>query len=94
MMTHPARYAWLAWQAGWVFTLRSAQLWTEPAGAAAALAEMAEEKQRAFAEGAIAAGRAVLAGSRPDLVAAAALGPVRRRVASNHRQLTGPRRRR
>jgi hypothetical protein len=92
-MTHPAHYAWLAWQASWVFTLRSAQLWAEPAGAASALAVMAAEKQRAFAQGALAAGRAALAGARPDLVAAAAIGPARRRVASNLRQLTGPRRR-
>ncbi|WP_270938504.1 hypothetical protein, partial [Falsiroseomonas oryzae] len=71
-MTDPARMALLAWQAGWVFTLRSAQLWTEPAAAAAALAEMAAEKQRAFAAGAVAAGRAAMLGSRPDVVAAAA----------------------
>ncbi|HEV7264929.1 MAG TPA: hypothetical protein VGN83_08440 [Falsiroseomonas sp.] len=92
-MTNPAHYAWLAWQAGWVFTLRSAQLWTEPAGAAASLAAMATEKQRAFAEGALAAGRAVLAGGGPERVAAAALRPARRRVASNLRQLTRPGRR-
>lgn len=87
-MTHPAAYALLAWQAGWVFTLRSAQLWTEPAGAATALAEMAAEKQRAFAAGAMAAGRAAMLGARPDLVAAAALRPARRRVAANLRRLT------
>lgn len=87
-MTHPAAYAWLAWQAGWVFTLRSAQLWTEPAEAASALAEMAAEKQRAFTAGAFAAGRAAMLGTRPDLVAAAALRPARRRVAANLRQLT------
>ncbi|WP_372621182.1 hypothetical protein [Falsiroseomonas sp.] len=92
-MTDPAHFAWLAWQAGWVFTLRSAQLWAEPAGAATALAAMAAEKQRAFAEGALAAGRAALAGSRPELVAAAALRPAHRRVASNLRQLTRPGRR-
>lgn len=90
-MTNPAAYALLAWQAGWVFALRSAQLWTEPAGAATALAEMAAEKQRAFAAGAMAAGRAAMLGSRPDLVAAAALSPARRRVAVNLRQLTRPR---
>jgi hypothetical protein len=90
-MTNPAAYALLAWQAGWVFTLRSAQLWAEPASAAAALAEMAAEKQRAFAEGAFAAGRAVMDGTRPDLVAAAALRPARRRVAANLKALTGPR---
>lgn len=87
-MTSPAHYALLAWQAGWVFTLRSAQLWAEPATAAAALTEMAVEKQRAFAAGALAAGQAALLGSRPDLVAAAALRPARRRVAANLKQLT------
>jgi hypothetical protein len=90
-MSNPAAYALLAWQAGWVFTLRSAQLWAEPATATAELARMAAEKQRAFAAGAVAAGRAALDGARPDLVAAAALGPARRRVAANLRQLTRPR---
>lgn len=90
-MTHPAAFALLAWQAGWVFALRSAQLLTEPATASAELARMAAEKQRAFAAGAMAAGRAALLGSRPDLVAAAALKPARRRVAANLRQLTRPR---
>jgi hypothetical protein len=80
--------ALLAWQACWVFTLRSAQLWTQPAEAATALTAMAAEKQRAFAAGAFAAGQAALAGSRPDVVAAAALRPARRRVAANLRQLT------
>jgi len=87
-MTDPAALALLAWRTGWVFTLRSAQLWTEPAGAATALADMAAEKQRAFAAGAMAAGRAAMLGARPDLVAAAALSPARRRVASNYRRLT------
>ncbi len=87
-MTHPAAFALLAWQAGWVFALRSAQLWAEPAGAALALTEMAAEKQRAFAAGAMAAGWAAINGRRPDLVMAAALRPARRRVAANLRQLT------
>jgi hypothetical protein len=87
-MTNPAGFALLAWQAGWVFTLRSAQLWAEPGGAALALAEMAAEKQRAFAAGALAAGRAAMDGARPDVVAAAALRPAQRRVAANLRQLT------
>jgi hypothetical protein len=87
-MTHPAAFALLAWQSGWVFALRSAQLWADPATATAALAEMAAEKQKAFAAGAIAAGRAAMLGSRPDLVAAAAIRPARRRVAANLRLLT------
>jgi hypothetical protein len=89
-MTPPA-YALLAWQAGWVFALRSAQLWTAPAEAAGALTEMVAEKQRAFADGAFAAGRAAMLGHRPDRVAAAALRPARRRVAANLRLLTRPR---
>ena len=86
-MTNPAAYALFAWQAGWVFTLRSMQLGTDPVGASAALAEMGAEKQKAFTDGAFAAGRAVLAGARPDLVAAAALRPARRRVSANMRAL-------
>lgn len=86
-MTNPAAYALFAWQAGWVFTLRSVQLATQPAEAATALAAMVEEKQKAFLEGAIAASRAVLDGARPDVVADAALRPARRRVAANMRAL-------
>ena len=85
-MRTPADYALLAWQAGCVFTLRSAQLWTQPATAAATLCEMAEEKQRAFTAGAIAATQAAMLGTRPDLVAAAALAPARRRVRANLRK--------
>lgn len=87
-MTDPAAFALLAWRMGWVFTLRSAQLWAEPAGAATALADMATEKHRAFADGALAAGRAAMLGTRPDLVVAAAFTPARRRVVSNYRRLT------
>jgi hypothetical protein len=87
-MTDPAAFALLAWQSGWVFTLRTAQLWISPADAAAALTEMAAEKHAAFTAGAFAAGRAALDGSRPDLVAEAALRPTRRRVAANLRRLT------
>jgi hypothetical protein len=87
-MPPPGAYALLAWQASWVFAIRSAQLWTEPAGAVAALTDMAVEKQQAFAAGAFAAGRAAMAGTRPDLVAAAALRPARRRVAANLKSLT------
>lgn len=87
-MTNPTAYALMAWQASWVFAIRSAQLWTEPATASAALVEMAAEKHRAFTAGAIAASRAAMRGTRPDLVAVAALAPARRRVAANIRQLT------
>jgi len=87
-MTTPVRYAWMAWQASWVFTIRSAQLWAAPTMAGSELTRMAEEKQRAFTDGVFAASRAVLRGTRPDLVAHAALAPARRRVAANLRQLT------
>lgn len=86
-MTDPAAFARFAWQAGWVFTLRSMQLWAEPAGAATALAAMAAEKQRAFAAGALAAGLAAARGESPEAVAAAALRPSQRRVAANLRKL-------
>ena len=86
-MTHPAAYALFAWQAGWVFTLRSMQLTTDPAGAGAALAAMVAEKQKAFSDGAFAASRAMMAGARPDVVAEAALRPSLRRVSANMRAL-------
>ncbi|MGG5818865.1 hypothetical protein [Falsiroseomonas sp. HW251] len=89
-MTPPA-YALMAWQASWVFTLRSMQLWTDPMAATSELTRMAMEKHRAFSAGAMAAGKAALIGTRPDLVAAAAVAPARRRVAANLRELTGRR---
>jgi hypothetical protein len=76
-----------AWQAGWVFTLRSAALWTEPAKAQAKLTEYALEKQKAFATGAIEAGTAAMTGANPAAVVAAALGPSHRRVRANARKL-------
>jgi hypothetical protein len=86
-MMNPAAYALFAWQAGWVFTLRSMQLGTDPVGASAALAEMVAEKQKAFTDGAFAAGRAVMDGARMDVVAEAAMRPARRRVSANMRAL-------
>ena len=90
-MTTPVGYVWMAWQASWVFTLRSVQLWTDPATAASELTRMAAEKQEAFTAGVLAAGKAAMLGTRPDLVAHAALAPARRRVSANLRQLTRPR---
>jgi hypothetical protein len=84
---NPFAAAAFAWQAGMVFTLRSLELWTEPAKAQARLAEYAFEKQRAFTAGAMRAGRAALAGADPAAVAAAALEPARRRVRANHRAI-------
>jgi hypothetical protein len=86
-MRHPAEFALFAWQAGWVFALRSARLWTEPATAAGSLAKMALEKQKAFADGMMAAGRAAIRGADAHGVAAAALRPARRRVSANVKAL-------
>ena len=44
----PFTYGLFAWQAGWVFALRSAALWAEPATAQAKLTEYVLEKQKAF----------------------------------------------
>ena len=83
----PFAYGLFAWQAGWVFALRSAELWTEPAKAQARLTEYALEKQKAFASGVIKAGAAAMVGSRPEVVVAAALAPSRKRVSANARKL-------
>ncbi len=83
----PFTYGLFAWQAGWVFALRSAALWAEPATAQAKLAEYVLEKQKAFATGAIDAGAQMLIGATPAAAAAAALAPSRRRVRANARKL-------
>lgn len=83
----PFTYGLFAWQTGWVFALRSAALWTEPAKAQAKLTEYALEKQKAFATGALDAGTAMMAGASPAAVAAAALAPSHRRVRANARKL-------
>ena len=84
----PFTYGLFAWQAGWVFALRSAELWTEPTKAQARLTEYALEKQKAFAEGAVKAGFAAMDGAAPGVVAAAALAPSRKRVRANARKLS------
>jgi hypothetical protein len=84
---NPFTTALFAWQTGFVFTLRSMQLWAEPAKATAQLTEFALEKQRAFSAGAIAAGQAAMAGAEAQAVLAAALGPAQRRVRANARKL-------
>lgn len=81
-----AAYAWLA-EAGWVFMMHSARLLAEPTTANARLAALATEKQRAFAEGAIRAGAAVMRGAKPEVIANAAMAPARRRVRANARKL-------
>jgi hypothetical protein len=90
--TPPNPFAAHAWflEAGWVFMMHSAQLMTDPARATAKLAALGAEKQRAFAEGAIQAGAAMLRGARPDLVAQAAMAPARRRVRANSRKILKP----
>lgn len=81
------RWSLFAWQAGWVFTLRSASLWAEPATAAPALTEMALEKQRAFTQGWMDAGRKALQGADARQIANAAMALARRRVAANAKTL-------
>lgn len=83
----PFTAAAFAWQSAFVFTLRSMQLWTEPAEAQARLTAYALEKQRAFAAGAMAAGQAALAGEAATAVMAAALAPAHRRVRANAQKL-------
>ncbi|WP_149538865.1 hypothetical protein [Siccirubricoccus phaeus] len=85
---NPFAAAALAWQAGFVFTARSLQLWAEPASAQAMLLRYALEKQRAFEAGALAAGQAMLAGAAAPAVMAAAMAPAERRVRANLRRLT------
>jgi hypothetical protein len=84
----PFAAAMLAWQAGTVFTLRSQTMWSDPARAQLLLTQYAMEKQRAFAVGTAAAGRAALAGADPAAVLQAALLPAHRRLRANHRALT------
>jgi hypothetical protein len=55
--------------------------------ASSRLADMVAEKQRAFTAGMMGAAAAMAVGSRPDVVAAAAIGPAQRRVAVNARRL-------
>ncbi|MDB5315029.1 MAG: hypothetical protein JWO24_873 [Rhodospirillales bacterium] len=76
-----------AWEASAVFTRRSFDLAQNPVDAGFRLSDMALEKQRAFTEGAMAAWDAALIGTRPDLVAVAALLPAQRQVTENHRRL-------
>jgi hypothetical protein len=84
----PFTAAAFAWQAGFVFSMRSVQLWTQPAQAQAQLTAYALEKQRAFSAGAMAASQAMLAGAAAPAVMAAALGPAHRRVRANLKALT------
>jgi hypothetical protein len=84
---NPFTTATLAWQTAFVFTLRSMQLWTEPAEAQARLTGYALEKQRAFTAGAMAAGEAMLAGHMAHTVFEAAMAPAHKRVQANARKL-------
>ncbi|CAH0284004.1 hypothetical protein ROS9278_04025 [Roseomonas sp. CECT 9278] len=69
-----------------VMLRRSLALWAEPESAGPALARMVAEKQRAFVDGAIAAGFAAASGAHPAAVAAAAIRPTRSRVRRNLRR--------
>lgn len=73
-----------ALQAQAVMWRRSAALLSaSPAAQQAGLLRMAQEKQRAAAAGLAAATRSALRGDKPANVAAAALGPARKRVRRN-----------
>jgi hypothetical protein len=69
-----------------VMLRRSLALWAEPESAGPALARMVAEKQRAFVDGAIAAGFELARGAHPAAVAAAAIRPTRSRVRRNLRR--------
>lgn len=84
---NPFTTATLAWQTAFVFTLRSMQLWTEPAEATARLTGYALEKQKAFTAGAMAASQAMLAGHMAHTVLEAAMAPAHKRVRANARKL-------
>lgn len=81
-------YVWLA-EAGRVFVTHSLQLAARPQGAPARLAKLGAEKQRAFSEGLLAAGWQILQGAPPRRIARAAMAPVKGRVRSNARRLSG-----
>lgn len=83
----PFTAAAFAWQSGFVFAARSLLLWNNPVTAQAELTRFALEKQRAFTQGALAAGEAMLAGAHGGAVVAAALRPAQRRVRANMRRL-------
>lgn len=87
----PIALGFFAWQASWVFALRTASLAGDPMNAGARLADMVTEKQRAFTAGMMGAAAAMAVGSRPDVVAAAAMRPAQRRVAVNARRLASGR---
>ena len=84
---NPFTTATIAWQTAFVFTLRSMQLWSEPATAQARLTAYALEKQKAFTAGAMAAGQAAMSGAAAPTVLEAALAPAHRRVRVNARKL-------
>lgn len=86
---NPFTLGLFAWQASVVFTMRSAQLWADPATASTALTGMALEKQKAFSDGVMAASKLAMTGAGAGAVAAAALKPAQTRVSANVRRLTG-----
>lgn len=81
------RWLLMAWHAGFVFTVRSMQLWSEPVHAAPRLMAHAAEKQRAMLQGMVGVTEAVVRGVTPMAMVEAAFEPARRRVAANARGL-------
>jgi hypothetical protein len=84
---NPFTAATFAWETSLVFTLRSMQLWAEPATAQTKLAGYVLEKQTAFTAGAMAAGQAAMRGAAAPAVLAAAMLPAHRRVRANAKKL-------
>ncbi|WP_376095799.1 hypothetical protein ACE7GA_03705 [Roseomonas sp. CCTCC AB2023176] len=84
----PVTWGLFAWEAGWVFSVRSMELMFQaPADAAETLGDMALEKGRAFAEGWFDAGLAAMHGADAMAVLAAAAAPARDCVRANLRGL-------
>jgi hypothetical protein len=83
----PDRWLMMAWHANFVFTMRSMELWAEPAHAAPRLMKHAAEKQRAMLKGMVGVTQAMVQGVTPLAVVEAAFEPARRRVAANARGL-------
>jgi hypothetical protein len=74
-----------------VMTLRVMGMWGVLPASRGENRRMVVEKAPAFAQGAVAAGTALMAGRAPEAVVVAAVRPVRRRVAANAKRLSKPR---
>lgn len=82
----PLSMGLFAWQSGMVFLTCGAKLFSDPQ-AGTTLQGMITEKQKAFTDGAMAAGRAAMTGASPQRIAAAGMAPARKRVRANMAKL-------